>query len=162
MVSTIVAAISQNGVIGRDGGLPWDRVPEDMARFRDLTMGRPVIMGRKTLDSIPEKFRPLKGRKNIVLSNTLESSEGIYVARSIDEAVKMTEGEDYSCIGGSIVYEQFLPLVDRMEITLIHRNFQGDAYLPLVDFSSWNLTESSLGFSNKANLHYSFLTYCRK
>ena len=114
MSITLIAAVSDNNVIGINGKIPWD-IPEYMRRFEDLTLGHPVIMGRKTYESLPKKSRPLPQRKNIVLSNSLCSRDRIYIARNIDEALSLTEGRRSYVIGGDRVYEMFLPIAERLE-----------------------------------------------
>ena len=98
MKITLISAVSENNVIGIENIIPW-RIKEDMLRFKELTLNHPVIMGRKTYESFPEKFRPLPGRKNIVLSNTWKKQNGIYVAKSVHEALNETENKDSYVIG---------------------------------------------------------------
>src|SRR3989344_646152 len=107
---TLIVAISNNNVIGNNGKIPW-RISEDLKRFRELTINHPVIMGRKTYDSFPEKFKPLPRRKNIILSKSLDEKENIYVARTIEDALELTEGQDPYVIGGKDIYQLFLPHV---------------------------------------------------
>ena len=156
---TIIAALSENSVIGIENRIPW-RIREDMRRFKDLTTEHPVIMGRKTYESIPSKFRPLPERKNIVLSNSLESSDRIYIARDIQEALRLAEDKDTYVIGGRSIYELFLPIVNRMELTRVHRHFEGDVTFPEVDWSDWRLVKEERGTSEE-KIPYSFLTYLR-
>lgn len=143
---TIIAAVSDNGVIGYQGKLPWDSIPEDMKRFRDLTMGNPVVMGRNTYDSLPPKFRPLPGRTNIVLSKSLdEQMSGIFVARDPTDALsvaRMSASKDDTSyvIGGSQIYSAFLPLATNLELTRVRRSCQGDAFFPLFNKDDWTLT----------------------
>ena len=99
MKITLIAAISENNVIGVEGKVPW-HIPEDMKRFRELTLEHPAIMGRKTYESIPDRFRPLPKRKNIVMSKSLNPKEGIYIARNVDEALVLAEEKDSYVIGG--------------------------------------------------------------
>ena len=151
---TIIAAISENNVIGNKGKIPW-RIEEDMKRFKYLTIGHPVIMGRKTYESIPRKFRPLPERKNIVLSRDYQSDEKIYVARDINEALKLTDRKDSFVIGGEIIYELFLPFANKMELTRVHDNFEGDVFFPEVNWKEWKL------MNEEKHLQYSFLSYSR-
>ena len=157
---TIIAAASENNVIGIEGRIPWD-IPEDKKRFRDLTKDHPVIMGRKTYESIPPRFRPLSQRKNIILSNTLESSEGIYIARNIEEALRLTDEKDSYIIGGGEIYELFLPFTDKIELTRIHQDFEGNAFFPEVKLDDWNLVHEEKNLS-ESGLSYSFLTYVKR
>ncbi len=153
----IIAAASENNVIGIEGRIPWN-IPEDKKRFRGLTKDHPVIMGRKTYESLPPKFRPLPQRKNIILSNTLASEEGIYIAENIEEALGLTDDKDSYIIGGGEIYELFLPFTDKIELTRIHRHFKGDAFFPEVDWKDWNLVHEEKNLS-ESGFPYSFLTY---
>jgi dihydrofolate reductase len=156
---TIIVAISENNVIGIENKIPW-RIKEDMERFKQLTINHPVIMGRKTYESIPEKFRPLPNRKNIVLSDTLVKSNGIYVARGIGEAMALTEDKDSYIIGGAEIYKLFLPLSNKLEITKVHKNFEGDAFFPYVNWMGWKSTKIDSDRSENG-LSYSFFSYER-
>ena len=160
MKITLIAAISENNVIGKDGKLSWN-IPEDLKRFRELTLEHPVIMGRKTYESIPAKFKPLKGRKNIVMSNSLNSQDGIYIARNIGEALALTENKDTYIIGGAEIYKLFLPIADELEITRIHRNYDGDAHFPEIEWNEWKLVRETEGFSEDEKIPYFFQTYSR-
>ena len=157
----IIVAVSENNVIGVGGRIPWD-IKEDRVRFRDLTLECPiVIMGRKTYESIPKKFRPLPERKNIVLSKTLNPEEGIYIARSLEEAIKLTNGLESYIVGGEKVYEEFLPLVNLMDITKVQRNYEGDAFFPKIDWEDWIKVFEDKKVSDKG-IPFSFLRYSRK
>lgn len=132
MIISIIAAMASNGAIGRDGGLPW-HLPADLRRFRELTTGHTVIMGRKTFESIG---RPLPERVNIVITRQAGFGEpGVTVAGSLEEALSMAsgEGEVFICGGGEI-YLQALPLADRIYLTLIDRPFDGDAFFPEIPY----------------------------
>ena len=132
----IVAAIGRNGVIGVDGGLPW-RIPEDLARFKTMTMGHALVMGRATFDSIG---RPLPGRSNIVLTRRQGwSHEGVDTAGSVEEALAIAEhrDQDVYIAGGADVYEQALEIADAMELTEVDAAPEGDTYFPEVDWSVW-------------------------
>ena len=125
----IIAAVAENGVIGRAGKLPW-HIPEDLKRFRALTTGHPVIMGRKTFESIG---KPLPDRKNIVITGQKDyHRDGIVIVHSLDEALKACSGEKAFVIGGSSVFEEALPFANRLEITQIHRVVEGDVYFPAI------------------------------
>ena len=102
----LIAAVSDNDVIGLNGKVPW-YIPEDMKRFKELTLNHPVIMGRKTYESIPDNSRPLPKRKNIILSRTLNHGDGIYIARNIEEVLALTENQDSYVIGGRKIYGLF-------------------------------------------------------
>ena len=158
---TIIVSASKNNVIGLKGKTPW-HISKDMKRFRDITINHPVIMGRKTYESILETLgKPLPQRKNIVLSETLESGEGIYVARNIKEALELANNQDTYVIGGEKVYRLFLPLVNRIELTRIHQHFEGDAFFPEQNWEDWKMLIGKKNLSEDG-IPYSFLTYLRK
>jgi dihydrofolate reductase len=145
-------AQASNGVIGRDGTLPW-RLPEDMKRFRETTTGATVLMGRRTWESLPPRFRPLPGRRNLVLSHTPQ--EGVETFADLSQALAAAR-EDVWVIGGAGVYRATLPFADRIEVTEIRESFDGDTYAPEVGrapdvVGDWQ--ESATG------LHYRFLTW---
>jgi len=137
MTICIIAAMSENRVIGRDGGIPW-HLPEDLRRFKRLTTGHTVIMGRKTYESIG---RPLPDRRCIVLSRREGSlGDGIEIVHSFDEALDAAaEAEMVFVAGGSEVYAMALPFADRMELTFVDGEVEGDALFPEVEFSEWKL-----------------------
>lgn len=138
---TIVAAIARNRVIGSKNRLPW-RLPDDLSRFRRLTLGKPVIMGRKTFDSIG---RPLSERRNIVLTRASAwASDGVVVARSFDEALTFAAAwggaGEAMVIGGAEIYAQALPLAHRLELTEVELDPEGDALFPDFDRDAWRET----------------------
>ena len=137
MTITLIAAVTRGGVIGRDGGIPW-RLPEDMERFRSLTMGHPVVMGRHTWESLPDQFRPLPGRGNVVVTRNPDwSAQGADRAGSIEEAFDLLESESQVfVIGGREVYAAALPSADELVLTEIDADIEGDATFP-----SWNRDE---------------------
>lgn len=140
----IVVAYGRNRVIGVDGDLPW-HLPSDMAHFRELTMGHPVIMGRKTYESIPPKFRPLPGRRNLVLSQNpdyVPIEEGAEVYASLEAALRATEGHDAFVIGGSRTYGEALQqgVVDRVYATEVELAPAGDAFFPSLG-RAWQVVE---------------------
>lgn len=154
MRTVIVAAVARNGVIGVDGGLPW-RIPEDLARFKRLTMDGALVMGRETFASIG---RPLPGRLNIVLTRQPDwSGEGVVVAHSLDDALTVASaaGKDVFIAGGSEVYRAALVRADRMELTEVDQSPEGDTWFPEVDWSEWRevAREEHRGFD--------FVTYDR-
>jgi dihydrofolate reductase len=123
----LIYARADNGVIGKDGSLPW-HLPADLKRFKALTMGKPMIMGRKTFDSFPS---PLPGRRHIVLTrDTGWQAHGAEVAHSQAEALALVEGETAAVIGGAEIYAQFLPLADWIELTEVRGNVDGDTVMP--------------------------------
>jgi dihydrofolate reductase len=158
----LIWAQSRDGVIGVDGGLPW-QLPEDLQHFRSLTMGGTVVMGRRTWDSLPSKFRPLPGRRNVVLTRGDRTSrDGAEFVGSPDDAIRVA-GDDVWVIGGATVYELFLPLATRVEVTEIDGSFDGDAYAPTLD-GSWRRTADSdtEWRISKAGLRYRFCSYVKE
>jgi len=140
MTLSLIWAMADNRVIGIDNRLPW-KLPADMKWFRQNTMGKPIIMGRLTFESFGAK--PLPGRRNIIVSrNTDYSAEGIEVFNSLEDAIAATaDAEEVMLIGGMSLYEQALPLADRLYMTLVHANVEGDAWFPEIDFSQWEVLE---------------------
>ncbi|MCZ8368604.1 MAG: dihydrofolate reductase [Porphyrobacter sp.] len=123
----LIYARAANGVIGKDGDLPW-RLPADLKHFKALTLGKPMIMGRKTFDSLPGL---LPGRRHIVLTrDTGWRAEGAETAATLDDALALAGGESIAIIGGSAVFEAFLPRADRVELTRIHADYEGDTFMP--------------------------------
>jgi dihydrofolate reductase len=147
----LLAAVAANGVIGNQGTLPW-RLPDDMARFRALTMGHAVIMGRSTFASLG---RPLAGRRNIVMSRDADLSiDRCRVAHSLEEARQAVAAEEEVFVmGGSAIYELFLPLARRMYLTWIDVEVPGDTTFPAVDWSAWRVTRETPGALNAAWPH---------
>lgn len=142
----IIVAVDERGGIGKEGQLPWPRIPEDMRRFRDLSMGFPVVMGRRTYESIPTKFRPLPGRENIVITRQNLKLPGCAIAHSVEEALTITAGYTPTriCIaGGGEIYKAALPLTNKLYLTLIKGDFGADTFFP--DYSEFNkvLSEES-------------------
>jgi dihydrofolate reductase len=128
---SLVAAIAHGGVIGREGTVPW-RLPEDLAYFRAVTMGQPVVMGRRTWDSLPDRFRPLPGRQNVVVTRDPSwDEEGAERAGSLEEALRLVEGaERVAVIGGGELYEAALPLADELLLTEVELEVDGDTFFP--------------------------------
>lgn len=158
---TLIAAVSENGVIGRGNALPW-HLPADLQRFKQLTLGHAVVMGRKTWESIR---RPLPHRRNIVLS----SSPGFHpvgatVVPTFGAAIEAARDlAELFAIGGSRVFEVALPLTDRLEITRVHASVPGDAFFPKLDLSEWKLVAEERHPADEQHAHpYSFLTYDRR
>jgi len=159
MISIIVAA-SANNVIGAEGDLPW-RLSDDLKRFKTITMGKPIVMGRKTWDSIG---RPLPGRQNIVITRQSNFvAEGCDVVASADEAIAATAGADeVMVIGGSQVYSLFLPNAERLYLTRVHADVAGDAFFPQIDESQWRLVNDEPHSAGDRNaFDYSFRIYER-
>lgn len=135
---TLVVGVAENGVIGRDGGMPW-RLSSDLRRFKATTMGKPVVMGRKTWESLPK--RPLPGRHNVVVTrDPAYRAEGATVAGSLDEALAIARGEgaDEACvIGGGEIYAAALPLADTLDVTHVLAEIDGDTLFPVIDPKLW-------------------------
>ena len=156
----LIFARAANGVIGRQNALPW-HLPEDLVRFRRLTMGCPVIMGRKTWDSLPERFRPLPGRVNLVVTRQTDwQAPGALPAHSLQEAVDHCHGHTNAwVIGGAEIYAQAMQMADSAAVTEIHEDFEGDAFAPVFD-GSWREAARENHHSTEG-LAYSFVTYLR-
>ena len=139
MKISVIAAMSQNRVIGRDGSLPW-HLPTDLARFKSITTGHTVIMGRKTYESVG---KPLPNRRTIIITrNNDYQCAGVFIAHSLDEALDHAAHEDEIFIlGGETVYRIALPRADRLYLTIIHATIEGDTYFPNLDFDDWKLVE---------------------
>ncbi len=153
MEKIIVAAVSENNVIGKDGKLPW-HIPEDLKHFKELTTGHTVVMGRKTFESLPEPYKPLPNRQNIILTRSKElEREDIDIANSLEEAWEKTRGDKAFIIGGSSIYKQTLEKADKMVLTHIHKKYEGDTYFPEWDKENWTETERD----DREN--FSFTTY---
>jgi len=159
---TLVVAVATNGVIGKAGGLPW-RIPEDLKRFKALTMGRPIIMGRKTWDSLPRK--PLPERRNIVMTRDPSfHAEGAIAAHSFDDALAEAakdNPDEIMIIGGAAVFTAALPLAHRIHLTEVAAAPEGDAFMPRFDTAQWRET-SREGPYDAGGLAYSFVTLQRR
>jgi len=152
---TFVLARADNGVIGRDGQLPW-RLPADLKRFKAMTMGKAMIMGRKTFESFPS---PLPGRRHIVLTRDRAwTAAGAEVAHSAEEALALA-GDDVAVIGGAEVFALFLDRADRVELTEVHATPEGDAMVPA--FTSWRETAREDYAADSDRPAYSFVTLTR-
>jgi len=154
----MIFARAANGVIGRDNTIPW-RLPEDMARLKRLTTGWPVIMGRKTWDSLPPKFRPLPGRANIVITRQAGWKEaGAETAASLADALALCASSDEVWIlGGAQIYAQAMPLAERIEVTEIAENIEGDAFAPTLG-PEWRQVAREDHVSANG-MKFSFITY---
>ncbi|MDR7267781.1 dihydrofolate reductase [Pelomonas saccharophila] len=159
---TLVAAVAKDGAIGRDNALLW-HLPEDMARFKALTSGKPVVMGRRTWDSIPARFRPLPGRRNLVVSRSVSELPGAEVFTSLEAALAACAAEPETCvIGGGEIYALALPRADRLALTEV------DVVFPDADrhFPAWprdQFIEASRATRSSANgMRFDFVDYLRK
>jgi dihydrofolate reductase len=161
MIISLVAAMGKGRVIGVENRLPW-RLPADMKRFRALTIGKPVLMGRKTFESIG---KPLAGRTNIVVTQDRNFRPiGVKVAHTVDEALEMgSEAQEIMVIGGASFYKQLLPRAQRLYITEIHHDFVGDAFFPSWDSSEWREVKRDDHAPDLDNAYpYSFVTMERR
>lgn len=159
---SLIAAVARNGVIGRDGTMPW-RLPEDFAHFRKTTMGHPVIMGRRTWDSLPPRFRPLPGRTNIVVTRQAAwQAEGAVRAHSLAEAIAAAgDAPELWVIGGAQLYAEAAPMARRAVVTEIDRDYEGDAFAPVLD-AGWSETARESHVSSALEgLRFAFVTYER-
>jgi dihydrofolate reductase len=147
---TLIAACSENRVIGKDGTLIW-HIPEDLKRFKKLTLGNPIVMGRKTYESIGKR---LPGRTNIILSRDKNLRiDGCLVYNKISDILEIFEKNNIFVIGGGEIYKQFLDKADRIELTLIHKNFDGDTYFPEIG-NNWQVVESQKSTFEDIDIDY--------
>ena len=152
-------ARADNGVIGDGDSIPW-RLPEDQRRFKRLTMGKPMIMGRKTFDSLPGL---LPGRRHIVLSRDKSwEGDGADVASSVDDALKMANAPHIAVIGGAEIYKAFLSKADKIELTEVHSKPKGDVKMPAFDEAIWEETAREDHEAKNGQPAYSFVTLKRK
>jgi dihydrofolate reductase len=160
MTIGVIWAQAANGVIGRDGTLPW-HLPEDMAHFREVTRGSTVVMGRRTWDSLPPRFRPLPGRRNVVITRGLHwTADGADVRHDVARAL---DGEEVWVIGGAEIYAAALPFAELAVITELREEFEGDVYAPPLD-TAWiaSDTDPAEGWhESSSGLHYRFLSLRR-
>jgi dihydrofolate reductase len=157
----LVWAQARGGVIGAAGGIPW-RVPEDQARFRQLTTGHPVLMGRATWDSLPDRFRPLPGRDNLVLTRARAwSAPGAVVVASVADADRVLAGRDAWVIGGAQVYAELIDRADRLEVTEIDLDVPGDTFAPPVDPGTWTAVATAAWLESRTGPRYRFVSYRR-
>ena len=142
----IIAAVAANGVIGRDNRLIWN-IPEDMARFKALTAGHAVVMGRKTWESLPPRFRPLPGRRNIVITRQADyAAPGAEIAGSLENALhRASTAATVFVIGGEQIYTQAMAVADRLEITEVDLEPEGDARFPEIAAVDWEKTAKTAG-----------------
>jgi len=158
-VIAIVVAHSENGVIGRDGELPW-RLPSDLKRFRELTVGSAVVMGRKTYESLPPRFRPLPERRNIVLStDPVYAADGAEVFGDLASALDAS-GERCFVIGGGETYRQALPHASRVYATRVEGACDGDAFFPALPEGEWRLVDRDGPYEENEH-RFVFETYDR-
>ncbi len=156
MIISLIVAVADNGVIGQDNALPW-RLPGDLKRFKALTMGKPIIMGRKTFDSIG---KPLPGRTNIVITRQSDLQiVGCTVVGSLDEAFGSVQADEYMIIGGAEIYRQALPQAQRVYLTQVHATISGDAFFPLLEPTQWHETSrDDVPADDQNQFAHSFIT----
>ena len=160
MMISLIAAMDKNRLIGKENGLPW-HLPADFKHFKEVTMGKPVIMGRKTFESIG---KPLPGRKNIVISRIGFSADGVTVVDSIDKALQSVENADeVMIIGGASFYEQMIEKADRMYLTLVDAECEGNAWFPEFNAEDWDVISTTHHRADDKN-NYDFIVaiYQRK
>lgn len=157
-IISLLVAVAENGVIGRDNDLPW-HIPADLKRFKRLSMGKPIIMGRKTWDSLG---RPLPGRRNIVITRNPEfEAPGGEVVTSLDEALtRAGNAEEIVIIGGGEIFELAMPVADRIYYTLVHARPEGDAHFPEVDWNQWEAVAREAG--SDGGLSFEYIDYNRR
>jgi dihydrofolate reductase len=158
-ISLIVAA-TKNHVIGKDGAMPW-HLPADLQYFKKITMGKPIIMGRKTFDSIG---RPLPGRRNIVVTqNRAWSHQGVEVVHDIADALRLLENEEAFVIGGATLYTAALPVASRVYLTAINATIDGDTFFPALDQKTWREIAREHRAKDEKNAHdLDFIVYERE
>ena len=160
---SIIVAIAKNNVIGKDNKLIW-HLPEDLKRFKRLTTGHNIIMGRKTFESLG---RVLPNRKHIVLCNDMKldiNDENVEIVDSIDKLKQYEEAEEeIFIIGGATIYKLLLPKADKLYITKINQEFEGDVYFPEIDENVWKVVETEKGIKDEKNPYdYEYVTYVKK
>ena len=161
MIISLIVAVADGGVIGNDGGIPW-HVSEDMRYFKKVTMGKPVIMGRKTWQSMG---KPLPGRDNIVISTTMKATEGIEIVRNLDAALSSCEAagaEEAVIIGGAGLYAQGLEIAQRLYLTEIHASFEGDTFFPILSSAWVEVSRNAAQDRRKDDPDYSFVIFERR
>ena len=168
MIVSVIVAVAENNVIGKDNDLIW-HLPKDMKYFKEKTLGHHIITGRKNYISIPEKYRPLSQRTNIVLTRQDNfNEEGIVLARSLEEAISIAKNngeEEIFVIGGGQIYKECMEkdLADKLYITKVHHSFDGDTWFPEVDNSKWHLVSEDAHQADEKNKYpFTFTIYQKK
>jgi dihydrofolate reductase len=157
-IVTLIVARAENGVIGRGGKLPWN-LPEDLRHFKEVTMGTPMVMGRKTFESLPKL---LPGRRHIVLTRDPDwHSEGAEIARDAPGALALAGEPRVSIIGGAEIFAMFLPLADRVELTEVHARPEGDTFMPPFDPVHWRETRREAHGAKDGKPAFSFVSLVR-
>ncbi|MFH1770157.1 MAG: dihydrofolate reductase [archaeon] len=161
----MIAAVAENYVIGNKGEIPW-YISTDFKHFKQQTLGCPCIMGDVTYQSLPENARPLPGRENIILTldKNYKKPEGTTVFHDFDEAIDYCK-KKYDKIfitGGATIYRIGMKYADKLKITRVHQDYEGDAFFPKIEKDEWKLTDDEKHFDEKENVKFSFQTYVRK
>jgi len=159
---SIIVAIAQNNAIGKDNQLLW-HIPQDLKRFKALTTGHTIVMGKRTFESLP--LRPLPNRRSVVISDMPgDKIKGCEMAYSIEEAIeKMEEGRENFIIGGGMVYRQFMPIADKLYLTIVHKDFEADTFYDKIDYTQWKEIErEDVNAAESLGFDYSYITYERK
>jgi dihydrofolate reductase len=157
----MIAAVAENNGLGKDNDLLW-HLPNDFKRFKEITTGHHIIMGRKTFESFP---KPLPNRTHVIISRQKDfSKEGCIVVQDLEKALAVCpKNEDVYIIGGGEIYKQFLPFADQLDITLVHNSFDADVYFPEIDLEIWQLSSETVHQKDEKHLFdYSFQTFVRK
>lgn len=158
---TIIAAVASNNALGKDNQLIW-HLPADLKRFKKVTLGHHIIMGRKTFESLG---KPLPKRTTIIITrNKNYKQEGCIVVNSLKQAIKAAkEDENPYILGGAEIYKQAIEIADKLDITLVNQSFEADAFFPEIDFTIWEETSrEDFKADDKNNYNFSFITYIRK
>lgn len=158
---TMIAAAAENNALGKDNDLIW-HISEDLKRFKRLTSGHAIIMGRKTFESMP---KALPNRTNIVLTNKKDyQPEGATVVHSLEDALALVKDDSQPfIIGGGEIYRLFMPYCDRIELTRVHQNFEADVFFPEIDLNQWKeIARENIEATNEQSYHYSFITFEKK
>ncbi|WP_439594060.1 dihydrofolate reductase [Microbacterium sp.] len=155
MTIGLVWAEGRGGVIGADGGMPW-HVPEDLAHFKAVTIGSPVVMGRRTWESFPDRFRPLPGRRNIVVTRNAEwSADGAESAASLDEALALAGDDRVWVIGGGALFREAIARADLLEVTELDLDVDGDTFAP--SRAGWVVSDEGEWMPSRTGVRYRFL-----
>jgi len=167
---TLIVAVAQNGVIGRDDTIPW-KLPNDLKHFKELTVGKTVVMGRKTWESLPDNFKPLPNRENWVMTlggnrSWKEPASGVTIFTNLISVLEAAKDKELMVIGGSQIYSQFLMFADKVELTLVHADIKGDRYFRNFLHNNWKVgweitNKRDFVVDEKHAYPYSFITYER-
>lgn len=163
MELAVIAAVGRNGAIGKDGQMPWE-LKADLAHFRRSTMGCPVVMGRRTWDSLPPRFKPLPGRRNLVVTRNRDwRAEGAEAAASLDDALaRLADAPRVFVIGGGELYAQALPRADLLVLTEIDADFPADTYFPAWDRAAFEAVAREPHAAEAGGWPFAFVTYRRR